>query len=338
MRKLYLDRLPGETRGVVVLDGRPERLLIERSGEDERPRLGERWRGRIGAAAPGFRGVFVDLGQGPAGLMAAEAGGPPVEGALVEVEVIAEARRGKGPSVRRRGSSDGPPGRVSAQARLEARLQAFAPDVAIDSSPAARAVADLAEEEALAAEHLLAGGLSLAVERTRGLTAVDVDFAGAGAGKRSLLDANLRAVREAARLLRLKALGGLAVIDLIGRASEHPQILAAAKAAFEPDGPAVVIAGLSRLGVLELSRPWAETPVAERLLEADGRPTARTAAQRLLRELDRTGRADPGARLQARCAADVAAALEPLARELGPRFAVAADGALGREGGDVRAL
>jgi hypothetical protein len=34
----------------------------------------------------------------------------------------------------------------------------------------------------------------------------------------------------------------------------------------------------------------------------------------------------------------VAEALAPLARELGPRFAVAADAALDREAGEVRAL
>lgn len=332
-RKLFLDASPGERRGVVALHGQPERLLIERDGEADRPRLDEVWRGRVGAAAPGFRGFFVELGAGPAGLLAAEAGGRPPEGAILEVEVTAEARADKGPLLRRVGAGEGALGRLKTSLSLEDRLRAFAPGVSITTGDAAREAADLAEEAGLAQIHPLADGLSLAVEPTRGLTAVDVDLARAEAGKRTILDANLRAIREAARLLRLKGLGGLAVIDLIGKASEHPEILAAAKAAFEPDQPGVVLAGVSRLGVLEIARPWRETPLAERLLDPDGRSTARTMAQRLVRALDRQGRADPGGQYVAVCSVDVADLLGPLARDLGPRFGVRSE--LGRSTGDA---
>ncbi len=332
-RALFIDTLPGERRGVVALGGQPERLLIERDGEADRPRLGETWRGRIGAAASGFRGVFVDLGCGPAALLANKAGGQPTEGATIEVEVTAEARADKGPLVRRLGAGQGAPGRITAQASLEARLQAFAPEATIQTGLGAREAADLAEEAALATVHDLADGLSLAIERTRGLTAVDVDMARAQAGKHGVLSANLSAIREAARLLRLKGLGGLVVIDLAGKASEHPEILAAAKAAFEPDEPGVVLAGVSRLGVLELARPWRETPVAERLLDANGFPTVRSLAQRLMRELDRAGRADPGAQLVGVCAPEVAEAADSLVVALGPRFGVRAE--VGRAAGST---
>lgn len=325
-RALFLDVAPGERRGVVVLDGQPERLLIERDGEPDRPRLGETWRGRIGTTAPGFRGAFVDLGCGPAGLLAAEAGGPPVEGALVEVEITAEARADKGPLLRRIRAGQGTPGRLAAAPALEQRLQAFAPGAEIHKGLPAREAADLAEESVLATVHLQVDEVSLAIEPTRGLVAVDVDLGKGLAGKRAVLAANLSSIRDTARLLRLKGLGGLIVIDLVGKASEHPEILAAAKAAFEPDQPGVVVAGVSRLGVLELARPWRETPVAERLLNADGQPTLRTLAQRVIRDLDRAGRADPGAaRLVAVCAPELAEVLEPLARELGPRFGVRAE-------------
>lgn len=310
---------------MVVLGGQPERLFIERDGEEDRPRFGETWRGTIGAAAPGFRGTFVNLGRGPAALLANEAGGQPTEGATIEVEITAEARADKGPLVRRTGPGQGAPGRITAQASFETRLQVFAPDAAIQTGPVARDAADLAEEAALATVHDLANGLSLAIERTRGLVAVDVDAGRAQAGKHGILSANLAATRETARLLRLKGLGGLVIIDLAGKASEHPEILAAAKAAFEPDQPGVVLAGVSRLGVLELARPWRETPAAERLLNAAGLPTARTLAQRLVRDLDRAGRADPGAQLVGVCAPEVAEAADSLVRELGPRFSVRAE-------------
>jgi Ribonuclease G/E len=333
VRRLFLDTAPGERRGVVILDGKPERLLIERDDEPDRPRHGETWRGRIGENAPGFRGAFVDLGSGPAGLLASEAGGPPVEGATVEVEIVAEARADKGPLVRRLGSGQGAPGRLTAAASLEDRLRGFAPDERLRTGPEAREVADLAEDEALATLHPQADGISLAVERTRGLIAVDIDLGQALAGKRTILDANRRGLRETARLLRLKGLGGLVVVDLVGRASEHAEILAAARAAFEPDHPGVVLAGISRLGVLELARPWRETPVTERLLDGEGRATLRTLAQRLVRDLERAGRGDPGARLVGACSPELASVAEPLVQGLGPRFGVKA--VVGKSSGDT---
>lgn len=321
-RRLYLDASPGERRGVVVLDGQPERLLIERDGEADRPRLGEIWRGRVGAAAPGFKGVFIDLGAGRQALLTAEAGARPVEGSALDVEVTAEARADKIPVVRQIGPGQGEPVRIAKAADLTERLQSFGPGMEILTGDAAREAADLAEEAALATEFPLAGGLNLSVERTRGFIAVDVDFSRAQAGKRAVLDANVRAVREAARINRLKGQGGPIVIDLVGKAAEHAEILAAAKSAFEPDQPGVVIAGLSRLGLLEAAVPWRETPVAERLLDVDGSPRIETIACRLVRALERAGRSDPGRRFAAACSPAVAAVLEPLVVKLGPRFSV----------------
>ena len=49
-RAFFLDRCVGETRGVVTLDGRPERLMIARDGEAATTLLGE---GRnCGATSP----------------------------------------------------------------------------------------------------------------------------------------------------------------------------------------------------------------------------------------------------------------------------------------------
>ena len=53
-RRTFLDRSPGEARGVVLLDGRPERLFIERDGEEQGPRLGERHRARVEELSPGL--------------------------------------------------------------------------------------------------------------------------------------------------------------------------------------------------------------------------------------------------------------------------------------------
>jgi len=319
-RRLFLDRSPGEARGVVVLDGRPERLIIERDDDQDRPRVGEIWRGRIGASAPGFRGSFIELGAGPAGLLAAEAGARPPEGAIIDVEIMAEARADKGPVVRRHGPGEGAPGRQVRSESLESRLQNLLPGAEIIQGREARETADLAQEEALATVHALSGGLNLSVEPTRGMTAIDVDFSRADAGSRATLEANLRAIREAARLLRLKGQGGLIVIDLIGQASQHREILDGAKSAFEDDQPGIVLAGVSRLGVLQLARPWRETPIRERLVDEAGNATLPTLARQLVRDLEQAGRDDPGGQFVVECGSELAIHLTPLVMELGPRF------------------
>jgi Ribonuclease G/E len=150
---------------------------------------------------------------------------------------------------------------------------------------------------------------------------VDVDLSEAGAPGSSF-KANLAAIRETARLLRLKALAGLVVVDLIGFPQEKARLHAACLEAFAPDGGDVVIGPLSRFGALELALPRRDRPIAERLLDAEGRPTARTVAQATVRDLERRARFEAGSRLVATCAPDVAAALRPLAAQLGPIFQV----------------
>ena len=60
------------------------------------------------------------------------------------------------------------------------------------------------------------GGGDIAIEPTRALTAIDVDLSDrkGGDAKRVTRQANLAALGMAARLLRLKGLGGIVVIDL----------------------------------------------------------------------------------------------------------------------------
>ncbi len=293
---------------MVLLDGRPERLLIERDDDVALARLGERHVGRVGVRAGPQ--AFVDLAVGPPG-MARTAGVPPPEGAAVEVEVAAEARDGKGPRLRLLAPAEGAPRRLAPAPALLGRLQAFAPDVEVERGPDAEAAADLAQEAALAITHAFRGGLTLHVEPTRALTAVDVDLAGGeAAGARRMREANLSAIRHAARLLRLKALGGVAAIDLLGFPDPALRGLhrAEAERAFAPDDQAEVAAP-DRFGLLHVSRPHREQPPAFRLLDADGRPAARTVAQHLLRAILREGRADPGVRLRAVVPPDVAAAL-----------------------------
>src|SRR5580692_11661432 len=94
-RRLYLDRGPGEARGVVLLDGRPERLMIEREGEAAMPRLGERWRARVEEISQGLGLARLALGEGLDAALPLSKAARPHRGAIIEVEIIAEPRGGK---------------------------------------------------------------------------------------------------------------------------------------------------------------------------------------------------------------------------------------------------
>src|SRR5450755_1475553 len=100
-RRLYLDVGVGETRGVVSLDGRPERLLIARDGDPPVQGLGARLAARVRRVerAPGL--AFLDLGEGPDAILNLTSEiGRLTEGAAVEVEIRAESRGDKGASAR----------------------------------------------------------------------------------------------------------------------------------------------------------------------------------------------------------------------------------------------
>jgi Ribonuclease G/E len=337
--RVLIDEGIGETRAVVLREGRPERLSIEReAGPDPRLRLGARVRGRVRKIAAGGGLAFVDLGVEPDATLSPAKGLS--EGAAVEAEVTAEPRADKGAVLSLIGPAVGPPGLLAPGPGLAERLAAWAPDTVAETGPGAREAIDAAVEEALATTTRLPGGGLLTVEPTRALVAVDVDFADAeGQGARAARRLNHLALGEAARRLRLSGLGGLVVIDLIGAGLEAEAIREAARAAFGPDQPGVVIGPVTRFGVLELARPWRERPVRELLNDPDGRPSALTAGLELIRRLGRAAAHEPGARLLVRAAPETIEASAPyaarLAARIGARFELVPDLASGRGEIDV---
>jgi Ribonuclease G/E len=336
-RRAYLDVGVGETRGVVTLDGRPERLLIQRDGDAACQALGAVVVGRVRKLERQLALAFVELGEGPEGVLNLRPEMERItEGQAVQVEIRAEARGGKGAQLRLVGAADGAQRVLTPAPDVAAELAALTSHP-VKTGAAARAAADAAEAEALEQVFPLPGGGSIAVERTRALTAVDVDVgerAGAEA-KRATRAANLAALATAARVLRLKGEGGLVVFDLAGRGHDGPALLAAARAAFGPDNPGVAFGPISRFGTLELTVPRRRRALAERLLDGAGRPTPLTLALRLLRAIEREALADPGAQVAAAAAPDVAAAAAPYLKTLtdrfGARLQVAADPACDNE-------
>jgi Ribonuclease G/E len=322
MRRLFLDRGIGQTRAVVTLDGKPEQLILQRDGDDPVLRLGAVSVGRVRKVERAFAAAFVGLAGGAEGLLPLRPEmGRINEGQALTVAIKTEPRGGKLATLSLVGPGEGAPRLTAAAPDLAAELMALIKTDKVTEGPAARAAADLAEAQALESVHPLPGGGTIAIETTRALTAVDVDL-GERAGheaKRAARAANLAALSEGARLLRLKGLSGLVVFDLVGKGHDGNALLNAARAAFGPDNPGVAIGAISRFGTLELTVPRRRAPVLERLAGDEA------AALALVRALEA---ASSGARLTARCAAGVAQAFKAYeaatAEKLGARFTIEA--------------
>jgi Ribonuclease G/E len=325
----FVDDTPGEVRGMVVRNGRFDRLLIQRECDDPRRRLEARSTGRVAAVDAGLKGAFVDLGAGePFGFLPLRKSDRVAVGETLEVEVSAEPREHKGPTLRLIGAGEGEPRLLRPGPTVAEQLARLAPGVEPRTgAPAMRASLE-AEEEALAADALFPPlGIRLAVERTRALVAVDIDHAAAPGrdGRRDKGRANRDGLMQAARLIRLKGWGGLVAVDLVGTGHDGAAMLAAAKAAFGTE-PEIGYGPVNRFGVLMLSLPWRTTPVEEQLLGPGGRPTGETRAIEAVRRLGLALAGNTGTPwLTLRCPPGIAARAETLAARLGPRARVKAD-------------
>ncbi|OYX35124.1 MAG: hypothetical protein B7Y99_04545 [Caulobacterales bacterium 32-69-10] len=328
---------------MVLLDGRPERLLIVRPGDPAVQQPGASAVARVRRVDRGLAMAFLDLGEGPDAVLPLTGGASRIsEGQPIAVGITGPARANKGPTARMTGLETGPPRLLTPGPDLAARLRAFAPEVAIEAGEDARDAADEAEAQALAVEHPLGGGASLAIEPTRALVAIDVDVGGAGGGdaRRGAGKVNRMALDAGARLLRLKGLGGLVVFDLAGGGQDGPALLEAAKAAFAPEAPGVAFGPVTRFGTLQLSLPWRSRPLSEVLNDADGRPSPLTVALRLARAVEREARSCT--RVRGACAPEVAEAFKgieaALVARLGPRFDIQGDPARARDAFETKPL
>ncbi len=273
--RLCLDDGLGGKRAVAFAGALPVALFTQPLALAGKPRLGEVHSARLGASAPGQGGWFVKLGNGqeaflrkcPAGL---------AEGQQFSAEIASEARRGKLARVRPVQARRDEP--MDAITLWRARLPG-AEALQFETGRTALADIDMAFDEALSASVTLPGGGRLTLTRTLALTAIDIDSAGrndtdrAGGRARSI---NLVAIRQAARQLALRNLGGLAVIDCI---APLPRALGAElRSAFLDTFRAISqrraeALAPSRFGLMEVSLGWGETPVDEIYLEPGGAPT-----------------------------------------------------------------
>lgn len=111
---------------------------------------------------------------------------------------------------------------------------------------------------------LLPGGGNIIIQSTAALTAIDVN---AGPDRRGALAVNLEAATEVARHIRLRNLGGIIIIDFLKMTSttQRRKVIDHLQTQFDDDPCTVQIHGLTKLGLLELTRNRRTPTLAERV-------------------------------------------------------------------------
>tara|TARA_B100001250_G_scaffold401985_1_gene414532 strand:+ start:1644 stop:3740 length:2097 start_codon:yes stop_codon:yes gene_type:complete len=114
-------------------------------------------------------------------------------------------------------------------------------------------------ELAFQREISLPSGGSIVIDPTEAMVSIDVNSARSTQGKdieSTAFATNMEAAKEVARQLRLRDLGGLIVIDFIDMQDEKHQqkVENTFRSAVQSDRARIQIAGISRFGLLELSR------------------------------------------------------------------------------------
>jgi ribonuclease G len=170
-------------------------------------------------------------------------------------------------------------------------------------------------DEALARRVRLPSGAMLTVDELEALTVIDVDLAGQETGgdqERAALAANLEAAEEIARQLRLRDIGGIAVVDFLrlGKPEHRRRTVEALRRASSGDPQQVDVLGMTPAGLVELTRRRGRPPLKQLL----GDPLAQGFA--LLRRAMAEAAARPGRKLKARAAPEIVRALEQEAASL----------------------
>ncbi|MBC6441376.1 MAG: ribonuclease E/G [Rhodospirillales bacterium] len=286
------------------------------------------------------------------------------EGGCVAVAIGTDARDGKGPVLTRRfADPDGavaaaamradPPALLSRREPLLLRLCRVYPEAqVVADSPADAAALRRAElpggirlhrgteplfegagieeqiERALGPDVALSSGAVLRFDRTRALTAVDVDSAAASEAGAPPAALNLDAVPVLAHQLRLRNLGGLVIVDFLNmdNRADGKRLVAALARALRDDPARTALDGPSRFGLVELARQR----LGPTLAEAMGSPVE-AAAEALVRRVRREAHIEGGAALRIRASPEVASAFrgahrgQDIAHWIGRRLELVSD-------------
>jgi len=328
-RRCVIENCIGETRAAVYEGRKLVELYVRRETDASIPRQGDVFAGRVSKIDQSLGGAFINIGVQHDGLFKfTNSPNAPrfTEGQMAEFEVSKATEIGKGPVLKfKQLTKADKVGKLSGDDLKTTIAKRFD---GIEFTEATVSVIDEATETELA----IKGGGTIAIERTRALVAIDVDKGTAV----SSFDVCMTALPMIASELRLRGLGGLVVIDLpnLRQPRQRNTVFKAAERAFKDDPNNVKLAPLSRFGALELTRYKPELAIDEILNNRIGSPTTETIALRSIRQLEREGRANPGAKLTMTVRHHIFNWLEdghidwkaPLTDRLGARFEVVAGG------------
>ncbi len=127
--------------------------------------------------------------------------------------------------------------------------------------------------KALRRKVYLKSGATLIIDPCEAMTVIDVNTAQNIAGKdreKALRDTNIEAAQAIARLLRLRRVGGMVLIDFIDMQQQESKalVLQALKDALARDPVKTAVHGFTSLGLVELTRKRAEEPLSGAALKA----------------------------------------------------------------------
>jgi Ribonuclease G/E len=264
---------PGERRIALLAGDEVLTFVIDRGD----PAVGDVFLGRVLAKPPGSGATFVEIGAVLPGYLPRS--GDWHEGQALAVQVTAEARLDKGAVLTHRVASDSlpdlaqlkPPAKLAGPGRL-AKLLADLPSLnrlLVDQPwllPEARKLFPAAAlqrgawRDSGAADALdlalgrvvpLAGGGRLIVDEAAGATIIDIDAAGLGRD-----ETNRLAMREVARQIRLRNIGGQIIIDPItGDGSGYLQgLVDQLKSHLAADPIPTDVLGITKMRMIELVR------------------------------------------------------------------------------------
>lgn len=291
-RRAVIEDAVGETRAAVYEGKHLTELYVWRWSDKGKPRAGDIFSGRISRVEPSLAAAFVELGHGPDGFLKfSNAPSAPRlnEGKYIQAFVTRDSEPGKGPVLKFEAMATdtfkGPLKSKTLREFLESRYEGISIDEAAVNSL----------DEAMEIELAIPGGGSIAIERTRALTAIDIDKGASNSG----FDVSIAACALIASQMRLRGLGGLFVFDFpnLRQVKQREKIYEALVKAFETDPEPVKIAPMSRFGTIEMTRAKTRLSLDETMLTKFGEPTVETQALQGLRQLEREGRANGGAQL-----------------------------------------
>lgn len=143
----------------------------------------------------------------------------------------------------------------------------------------------------------LKSGGSLVIDETEALTVIDVNtgkFVGNKSFDETVFKLNCEAAREIARLLRLRDMGGIIIIDFIDMESQEHRdgLLALLRELMAGDRNRTNVVGFTGLGLVEMTRKKVRRPITKQLMHICSDcggvgvvPSYETTARRIVREL-----------------------------------------------------